>query len=81
MAIECESRLGTMEERLESVWKELKEYQDHAWSSSFGGDKEIAKIVDVMNEQYDSISELESAARKLEGDLIIVGREFTGTSA
>jgi prefoldin subunit 5 len=80
MALECNSRLQTMEDRVDGIRKDLKEAQEKAWKKSGStGDQDVAKIVDWMNQQHDMLSELEVVTRNLEGDLRVMGREWNGS--
>ena len=78
LALECNSRLESSENRVDVIRKDLKEAQERAWKKNEHGDQDVAKIVDWMNQQYDMMSELEVVARTMEEDLRVIGRELSG---
>lgn len=74
LAMECERRLGGVEEGLKAFQGEMERLAERGGGSSEGG--ELDQIVKTMNEQHDLLSELEGACAVLEGDLNLVGQNM-----
>lgn len=74
LAMECERRLGGLEEGLKSFQGELESVAERGAASGEGG--ELDEIVKTMNDQHDLLSELEGACAVLEGDLSLVGQNL-----
>ena len=88
MAVECESRLGHMEEDLRGMGRDLMAAQESVFggasssksSASAGNASGVAEVVEVMNRHYEMLGALEGAVRKVQGDLDMVGRAFGSVS-
>jgi len=86
MALDCEMKLGSIEEHLSDLEKELGELHNSSATTASGGggnnevnENSVEQVVNVLNNQYDVLSGLEGRCKAMERDLGWIGH-VTGTT-
>jgi nuclear pore complex protein Nup62 len=76
-ALEVDYKLEQMGNVLENVVSDLNAAQERVWSSSRGEetkDEEVGKIIGVFNAHHETLAYLESKARAVEADMMMVSQ-------
>jgi len=84
-ALDVDSKLSAITGSLENIVMDLNAAQERVWSSTGRGsvsgdrgegssDDEVGKIVGVFNAHHETLAYLESKAKAVEGDMVMISQ-------